>query len=340
MVDVANVFPRDQNGGTASPLAYFDGVAWRYASIDSDGLFGTRSYVWDTGTLAWVKGTQASGGGGGGSVTVSNFPATQAVSGTFWQATQPVSAVSLPLPSNAAQETGGGLATLVARLPVQGQALMAASVPVAFASNQSALAVTGAFYQATQPVSGAFYQATQPVSGTFWQTTQPISVVSLPLPTNAATETGGNLATTATNTGRIPAQGQAAMVASTPVVIASNQSAVPVSGTFWQTTQPVSGTVTANAGTGTMAISAASLPLPTSAATETTLGTRLAEATFTTRVPVQGQAASAQGTNEVLTQLFSGNPLKSTTANTATTIVCPATTGTIWRVNVTYYTGT
>jgi hypothetical protein len=28
--------------------------------------------------------------------------------------------------------------------------------------------------------------------------------------------------------------------------------AVPVSGTFWQTTQPVSGTVTANAGTGTM----------------------------------------------------------------------------------------
>lgn len=34
------------------------------------------------------------------------------------------------------------------------------------------------------------------------------------------------------------------MAASVPVVIASNQSAVPVSGTFWQTTQPVSGTVT------------------------------------------------------------------------------------------------
>lgn len=51
-----------------------------------------------------------------GSVSVSNFPATQPVSGTVavsnFPATQPVSAVSLPLPSNAAQETGGNLATL------------------------------------------------------------------------------------------------------------------------------------------------------------------------------------------------------------------------------------
>ena len=31
-----------------------------------------------------------------GSVAVSNFPATQAVSGTFWQATQPVSLASVP----------------------------------------------------------------------------------------------------------------------------------------------------------------------------------------------------------------------------------------------------
>lgn len=39
--------------------------------------------------------------------------ATLAVTGTFWQATQPVSAASLPLPSNAAKETGGNLDTLV-----------------------------------------------------------------------------------------------------------------------------------------------------------------------------------------------------------------------------------
>lgn len=44
-----------------------------------------------------------------------------------------------------------------------------------------------------------------------------------------------------------------------PVSIASMPS-TPVTGTFWQETQPVSGTVTANAGTGTMAVSIASMP--------------------------------------------------------------------------------
>jgi hypothetical protein len=43
--------------------------------------------------------------------------------------------------------------------------------------------------------------------------------------------------------------GQKTSANSIPIVIANDQSAVPVSGTFWQTTQPVSGTVTANAGT-------------------------------------------------------------------------------------------
>lgn len=33
-------------------------------------------------------------------------------------------------------------------------------------------------------------------------------------------------------------------------------------------------------------------------------------------------------------------PIKSSTVNTATTIVCPATTGIIWRVNVNYYANT
>jgi hypothetical protein len=48
--------------------------------------------------------------------------------------------------------------------------------------------------------------------------------------------------------------GQKLMASSFPVVIASDQSGVPVTGTFWQTTQPVSGTITANAGTGTFNI--------------------------------------------------------------------------------------
>lgn len=52
---------------------------------------------------------------------------------------------------------------------------------------------------------------------------------------------------------KIPTLGQNTMANSQPVTIASNQSAVPVSGTFWQATQPVSGTVTANIGTGSLA---------------------------------------------------------------------------------------
>ena len=54
-----------------------------------------------------------------------------------------------------------------------------------------------------------------------------------------AKETGGNLATIATNTGNlstistnIPVKGQAAMAASMPVVIASNQTPIPVTGSF------------------------------------------------------------------------------------------------------------
>jgi hypothetical protein len=51
-----------------------------------------------------------------------------------------------------------------------GQALMAASRPVAIASDQSAIPVFG-----TVNVSG-----TIPVNGTFWQTTQPVSIAALP----------------------------------------------------------------------------------------------------------------------------------------------------------------
>ncbi len=47
---------------------------------------------------------------------------------------------------------------------------------------------------------------------------------------NPATE-DGNLATIVTNTNKIPSQGQAVMASSTPVVIASNQTTLPISGT-------------------------------------------------------------------------------------------------------------
>lgn len=60
-----------------------------------------------------------------------------------------------------------------------GQATMAGSAPVVIASNQSAIPVTGTFWQTTQPVSIATMPTT-PVTGTFWQATQPVSIATLP----------------------------------------------------------------------------------------------------------------------------------------------------------------
>lgn len=130
---------------------------------------------------------------GGGSLTDTQLRATPlSVTGTFYQATQPISAASLPLPSGAATETT--LAALNTKTPALGQATMANSSPVVIASNQGAVPVSGTFWQTTQPVSGpltdtqlrasavpvsgTFWQATQPVSGTFWQATQPVSIAA------------------------------------------------------------------------------------------------------------------------------------------------------------------
>lgn len=106
-------------------------------------------------------------------------------------------------------------------------------------------------------------QPTQPTD------TQPISANALPLPTGAAT--AANQQTDALTDTELRA---------TPV---------PVSGTFYQATQPVSGTVTANAGTN----------LNTSAlATEA--GNLATIKTNTDKIPSQGQALAAASTPVVL----------------------------------------
>ena len=47
----------------------------------------------------------------------------------------------------------------------------------------------------------------------------------------------------------------------------------------------------------------------------------------------------ALGDSEIIEVDFTGNPLKSATANTATTIVCPVLTGAIWKITAFYYVG-
>lgn len=129
----------------------------------------------------------------------------------------------------------------------------------------------------TQPVSGTFWQATQPVSGTFWQTTQPVSgTVTANLGTlngaaldasvtalqvsQASTTSGqkGGLAlgavTTAAPTYTTAQTNPLSLTTAGALRVDASATTQPVSGTFWQATQPVSGTVTANAGTGTLAV--------------------------------------------------------------------------------------
>jgi len=154
-------------------------------------------------------------GDGGGSLSVDDNGGSLTVDGTFWQATQPVSAAALPLPA--------GAATAALQLPNGHNVVIPTPVPVT--DNAGSLTVDGTFWQATQPVSaaalplpaGAATSAlqTQPgvdvgdvtvnnaagaaavnvqdggnsltVDGTFWQATQPVSAAALPLPAGAAT---------------------------------------------------------------------------------------------------------------------------------------------------------
>ncbi len=154
----------------------------------------------------------------------SAIPVSQ--SGT-WNITNISGTISLP--TGAATEAT--LAAASAKLPATlGQKLMAASMAVALASDQSAIPVTGTFFQATQPVSGTFFQATQPVSGTVaatqsgtWNITDISGTISLP--TGAATE-----ATLAAQSAKLPAAlGQTTMSGSVSFTLASDQSALPAS---------------------------------------------------------------------------------------------------------------
>jgi hypothetical protein len=75
--------------------------------------------------------------------------------------------------------------------------------------------------------------------------------------------------------------------------------------------------------------------LMTAAATPVLVTTTNLPGTRVLSIPAD---AAAQGT--IYTELISpSQPLKSTAANTATTIVCPATPNAIWRVTADYYLG-
>lgn len=204
--------------------------------------------------------------------------------------TQPVSAASLPLPSGASTSANqvtelASLASIDDKLPgTLGQKASALSLAVVFASDQSALSVS-AVQSGTWNINN--------ISGT------------ISLPTGASTsalQTSGNSSLSSID-GKLNSLGQKASANSMPVVLASDQSAIPVSqsGTWnvglstgsntvgkvdqgaggasaWKVdgsavTQPVSGTVNAKASTPTAGtVTQAAITVGTSAVRLTVSG--------------------------------------------------------------------
>jgi hypothetical protein len=204
--------------------------------------------------------------------------------------------------------------------------------------------------------------ATQPVSGTFWPTTQPVSGPLTDTQLRAAPVPVSGFPATQPVSGTV---GVSNMVAQGLTDTQLRASAVPVSGPLTDTQLraapiPVSNTalapsalaVTATAATGV----AVTATLPAVAAQfhyvtsiEITLYSTAARTGSATPVVVTTTnlpgalawtfaTAAAVGTTDpkVLTPT---TPLRSSVANTATTVVCPAVVGGVWRANVTYYTG-
>lgn len=203
----------------------------------------------------------------GGSITVDGtLAATQ--SGT-WNITNVSGTISLP--------TG---AATSAKQPALGTAGSASSdvITVQGIASMTPIKVDGS--GVTQPISGTV--TANAGTGTF-----AISATSLPLPSGAATAA------------KQPAFGTAGSAASDVITVQgiASMTALKIDGSA--VTQPVSGTVTANAGTGTFAISAAALPLPTGAATETTLSSLNGKVTACNTGAVTISAALPAGTNNI-----------------------------------------
>jgi hypothetical protein len=140
-----------------------------------------------------------------------------------------------------------------------GQATMAASNPVVIASNQTAVPVSGTFYQTTQPVSLASLPSLATGSNAIGSITN-TSFASTQSGTWNITNISGtvSLPTGAATSAKQPALGTAGTASSDVLTVQgiASMTALKVDGSA--VTQPVSGTVTANAGTGTMTVTVVS----------------------------------------------------------------------------------
>lgn len=288
----------------------------------SDGSSARQTYSVDI-DGNYVVGT---GGGGGGAVSVSDgadaaqgFTTDAAVvAGAAGTVSAKLRAISRDM--GATSTNTAGLLTLAgfqARVPAPGQAAMAASMPVVVASNQSAIPVSGAVTAVVTAVDGG------------------IASIGAAADTGASTTLMGRLLSLIA---KFPTSlGQKTAANSLGVVLASDQPAIPVTGAGGGT-QYADGTAAATpTGTqlnwneaGTQRAASTAKPLPVQMAAAIAAGANrigkitlrnaadsadidpLAEATFTARHPVVGQALMAASMPVVLPSNQAAIPVNST----------------------------
>jgi hypothetical protein len=244
------------------------------SGVQEESVNKTATLVWDPIGLAWVKMTQPSGGGGsGGAVTVADGADTAqgattdvawtSGSGTVVSLLKKIAGGSTTAVTgnvNVVQPTGTNLHVVVdtmpttpvtgtfyqATQPVSGTLTLGAGSAVighVIVDSAPTTAVTGTFWQATQPVSGTFYQATQPISGTV---TANISgsigntsfIATQPTGTNLHVVVDTAPSTAVTNVGTFAVQ--SAQSGTWNIGSITTMPTTPVTGTFYQATQPVS----------------------------------------------------------------------------------------------------
>ena len=312
----STVLQTDANGRLiTAPLTSIP-LATAAAQDGTDGT-GIPAPTGGSGIRGWLSGiyskisTLVSSG-----ISVSNFPSSQAVTGTFWQATQPVSVAdgsdaTQGSKADTAWTSGSGsvISILKAAVNAINASLPAGSNTIGsvnvLGGNVTAVKVDGS--AVTQPVSGTVgISSTVPVSGTFWQATQPISASSLPLPTGASQDgTDGTGITAPTGGSGIRgwlsgiysklSNALTVTISGTPTVTVGNSS-IPVTGTFYQATQPVSGTVSVNLNGGSNTVGAVLTAAGSITMTNSSVGassaTLLAASSATKLLVVQNTSAN------------------------------------------------
>lgn len=255
----------------------------------SSGRTEAFSYVWDVNTLAWVKASATGGGGGGSPTTVDQGAAgvdPWTVTGPLTDAelrasAVPISAVSLPLPSGAATETkqdtaNTSLSSIDGKIPALGQALAAGSVPVVLTAAQVSTltppaAITGFLTESDFDTKVGALTETAPgtdtassgLNGRLQRIAQRLTSLIGLLPT--ALGAGGGLKIDGSGTA-LPISGTVtADAGSGPFPVSDNAGSLTVDA-------PVGTPVFVRLSDGasaitTLPVSAASLPLPTGAAT-------------------------------------------------------------------------